>query len=370
MPHYYLAHLDADCFFCQVHHLATDLPPETPLVVQQQNDIISVNYPARALGVTKHQLPLEIKQKYPRVHIVQAFWTGTKVSYQPYRAASSTIFTLVKDKAREHATVPIHFERTSIDEGYLIFQFPNLVTSSFESQEEEEDNDGGNGICSTPTAAPTSFSAALQDQDDYVIECQRVVQLIRNDVLAQYGFHLSAGIGPTKLLAKLASKNAKPKGQTSLTLKEYHEECDHLLVDSLSNYTRAVDQQLQQRGCSHDGTLKSIRQYGEQQLMQAFGDTGDTVGRRLHDQLWGGQKAEKNEVLTRDTTSHFTLEHDKWFKSSLSSRVSLTSSVVESILNKTLSSHESHKSHKIPANNWYSRQVIMQNAQDVYPFLK
>ena len=126
---YYTAHIDADCFFCQVHCLGQNIPQEQPVVVQQQYDIISVNYPAKALGIAKHAKPSVIKQKYPQVHVALAHWTGGKVSYQPYRSASTAIFTLVKQSAAKHSTTPVHFEKTSIDEGYLIFHFWGLSTA-------------------------------------------------------------------------------------------------------------------------------------------------------------------------------------------------------------------------------------------------
>ena len=71
--HYY-AHIDADCFFCQCHTLGQlFISRDQPLVVQQQYDIISVNYPARTLGIEKHQSPNSIRQKYPQVKIVCFF---------------------------------------------------------------------------------------------------------------------------------------------------------------------------------------------------------------------------------------------------------------------------------------------------------
>ena len=238
---YYIAHLDLDCYFCQVHSIANNIPSSQPLVVQQQYDIISVNYPARDLDIYKHQSPKEIKTNHPNVTIAQAHWTGAKVSYQPYRSASYAIFTLVKESVQKHSTVPVHFERSSIDEGYLIFQFQS-------DQSSQPHSSNGNN---SETDSNSDEEQQIQTQDEeneYVAVIDKIIHKVRKDVFQALGFHISAGIGPTKLLAKLASKDAKPNNQTSLTLKEYFEDCAHMTLGDLPMFSRKVDQTLKQNG--------------------------------------------------------------------------------------------------------------------------
>ena len=105
---------------------------------------------------------------------VQAFWTGAKVSYQPYRAASTAMFTLIKTTASKYSTVPVHFERSSIDEGFLIFEFENVkkLRGSGEYDDDEEDDEEEN----EDEEEDESLPPTELDEDDRMIECQKVVR--------------------------------------------------------------------------------------------------------------------------------------------------------------------------------------------------
>jgi len=81
-----VAHLDLDCFFVQVEtqknptlrnkpgivdYFALFFPNSLFLVaVQQHQDIISVSYEARALGVLKHMTPKEAQDVCPELNLV------------------------------------------------------------------------------------------------------------------------------------------------------------------------------------------------------------------------------------------------------------------------------------------------------------
>ncbi|PFH35797.1 ImpB/MucB/SamB family protein [Besnoitia besnoiti] len=65
-----LAHVDLDCFYCQVEHRRLGIPRSEPLVVRQWQSAIAVNYPARRLGIRRGDRCSAISQKFPQVHIV------------------------------------------------------------------------------------------------------------------------------------------------------------------------------------------------------------------------------------------------------------------------------------------------------------
>src|SRR4051794_39704997 len=46
-----MCHLDLDCFYAQVEMLRVGCPREVPFVVSQWNNLIAVNYAARARGI-------------------------------------------------------------------------------------------------------------------------------------------------------------------------------------------------------------------------------------------------------------------------------------------------------------------------------
>ena len=138
---------------------------------------------------------------------------------------------------------------------------------------------------------------------------------------------------------------------------------------------------------SHDGTLASLRRYGESQLIRALssgnssgggtssssssssssGGGGENAGRRLHDQLWGGQEEENNRALERIKKKRAIMIRESWFKQSLSTRLSLTSSVVESVLENVTT----YTSPSTARNDclWYSREILLRDQHHLRPFL-
>jgi len=81
-----VAHLDLDCFFVQVetqknptlrnkpgivdYFCIICLIQNSEVAVQQHQDIISVSYEARALGVLKHMTPKEAQDICPELNLV------------------------------------------------------------------------------------------------------------------------------------------------------------------------------------------------------------------------------------------------------------------------------------------------------------
>ena len=85
------------------------------------------------------------------------------------------MFTLIKTTASKYSTVPVHFERSSIDEGFLIFEFENVKklrgSGEYDDDDEEEDEDEDEDEEEDESLPPTEL-----DEDDRMIECQKVVR--------------------------------------------------------------------------------------------------------------------------------------------------------------------------------------------------
>ena len=96
-----ILHLDADCFFVQVHLLRdASLRPPRPVAVQQHDDVIAINYPAKALGVKKHMAPHKAKRLLEAaggrlVHVPDE-GTPPRTSYRIYREASESVEDTVR----------------------------------------------------------------------------------------------------------------------------------------------------------------------------------------------------------------------------------------------------------------------------------
>eukprot|EP00920_Eleutheroschizon_duboscqi_P025713 GHVT01063529.1.p1 GENE.GHVT01063529.1~~GHVT01063529.1.p1 ORF type:complete len:722 (-),score=167.84 GHVT01063529.1:75-2240(-) len=65
-----VAHLDVDCFYCQVEHRRLNIPRHEPLAVQQWRNVVAVNYPARAFGVCRGDSAEVCRRKCPHIKLV------------------------------------------------------------------------------------------------------------------------------------------------------------------------------------------------------------------------------------------------------------------------------------------------------------
>ena len=106
--------IDMDAFYCQVEEL---LDPENlkgkPIAVVQYTEnagIIAVNYPARALGVTRHMRENEARAVCPNLVCCKVPSKFNKADISKYREAGKRVANVF-----EQFTTML--ERASIDEG-------------------------------------------------------------------------------------------------------------------------------------------------------------------------------------------------------------------------------------------------------------
>lgn len=246
-------HLDLDCFYCQVEQLRLGIPPETPLAVQQWDNVIAVNYPARAAGVNRHASYRECLKACPDLQLVHvpAFLvaspaagakifsatdkettfapdiTAYKASLQPYREASIKIFTCIECRLASFS-VPFVLEKASVDEVYV--DVSHLVDTKMSEFGYVVDKG-----CIVVAPAPENLSKIdwsscgssvldPHEQDgantgDYISDLRifigcKIAAEIRAKIFQELGYTVSAGIAHNKTLAKLASAKNKPNQQT------------------------------------------------------------------------------------------------------------------------------------------------------------
>ncbi|KAF9141965.1 DNA-directed DNA polymerase eta rad30 [Linnemannia schmuckeri] len=112
-------HIDLDCFFAQVEQIRLGLSADVPLVSQQWNAIIAVNYAARKAGITRlHHNVFDAKLLCPELVCAHVATLGPgdaqpdyypspsrythKVSLDPYRKASAKIFNVFRKFTAKH----------------------------------------------------------------------------------------------------------------------------------------------------------------------------------------------------------------------------------------------------------------------------
>ncbi|KAF8457516.1 hypothetical protein BGX38DRAFT_1086109, partial [Terfezia claveryi] len=241
-----IAHIDLDAFYAQCETVRLGIDENVPLAVQQWENLIAINYPARALGLTaRHVSAAEAQKLVPSLRLVHvATWKcgsthwsypepGTqdintsKACLDPYRIASKKILTIFRRNCER-------VEKASVDESFLDL-------SKIVGERVRERFKGVVGVAPPygdvgerlplPPVSPGELEwsgstvvevgkkeyteDALLDWDDVCLAiAAEVVANIRKQVRTELKYTCSAGIARNKMLAKLASGYRKPNNQT------------------------------------------------------------------------------------------------------------------------------------------------------------
>jgi len=272
-----IAHIDMDCFYCEVERardpslrgvpfgvvqydpfdpkvspaalrrrpgpplLATDSPvrqdigiEENRRVDQGNGSLIAVSYEARAAGVTRQMRGKEAREKCPNLVLVQVPVSHHKSDINLYREAGAAVVEVLS----EFATA---CERSSIDEVYVDIteaaarelQESGGVASDPETWVAGEDEGGGaelskedlrNGHAAV-SVAPASgrlggwwarAGSEWRPEERLLAAGAVVTRRMRAAVRERLGYPCSGGISHNKILAKLGSGMHKPDQQTVL----------------------------------------------------------------------------------------------------------------------------------------------------------
>jgi len=215
---------DFDYFFAQCEELRNPTIKDKPVVVgvysgrtEESGAVSTSNYVARRYGV-KSGLPLFMAKRQLEGTDAVFF----PVDHEYYKQISDRIMQIFSDYAGS-------LEQVSIDEAYLD------VTSQVEG----------------------SFERAL-------IYAQKIKQTIK----AQVGISLSIGVGPNKLVAKIACDSKKPDGLTIVKPEEAVGFLAPLPVDRLLGVGKKTSARMEQMGIK---TVEDLARFDVQRLLEVFG---------------------------------------------------------------------------------------------------
>jgi DNA repair protein REV1 len=243
--HRIIVHVDMDCFFASVAsrdsphlrgkpiavcHAAGDSRPGTSGA--HGGEISSCSYEARAFGVRAGMFLGKARTLCPDL-------TTVPYDFDAYERVSVIIYALfygISDRAVVQAS--------SIDEAYL--DLTNVFPAS-------------SSLSLTPEAA-----------------VEEAVRKLRDDIFAQTGCRASAGIGPCKLVARLATSRSKPNGQLRVAAQDAAEFVLTVPVKGLPGIGRRTSARLEEMGIADCGRLRAVPLSTLQQLF------GERVGQSFY----------------------------------------------------------------------------------------
>lgn len=224
MPTRVIMLADFDYFFAQCEELRNPAIKDKPVVVgvysgrtEESGAVSTSNYVARKYGV-KSGLPLFLAKKKLE-GLDPVFF---HVDHEYYDSISNRIMQIFRTYASA-------IEQVSVDEAYLD------VTEQVEG----------------------SFDKA-----------QGYAQKIKADVKAQVGISFTIGVGPNKLVAKIACDSQKPDGLTIVKPEEAQAFLAPLEVDRLLGVGKKTTVRMEQMGIK---IISDLARYDTQRLVEVFG---------------------------------------------------------------------------------------------------
>lgn len=217
---------DFDYFFAQCEELRHPEIKDKPVVVgvysgrtEESGAVSTSNYVARKFGV-KSGMPLFLAKR--KLEGTDAVFFP--VDHEYYDQISSKIMQIFRAYASS-------LEQVSVDEAYL--DVTEQVEGSFE-------------------------------------KAKNYAEKIKQDVKAQVGISLSIGVGPNKIVAKIASDIRKPDGLTIVKPEEAAAFLVPLPVNSLLGVGKKTKVRMEQMGIK---TIGDLAKYDCQLLIEVFGKT-------------------------------------------------------------------------------------------------
>jgi len=253
--------VDLDYFFAQCEELRNPALKDKPVVVgvysgrtEDSGAVSTANYIARKYGV-KSGLPLYLAKK--RLEGTDAVFLPVDAEF--YEQISNKIMQTLRSYADA-------FEQVGIDEAYL--DVTQKVNADF---------------------------AAVK----------ALVQKMKSDIKTRVGITFSVGVGPNKLVAKIAADRQKPDGLTIVPPEDVTRFLSPLPVDQLIGVGRKTAAKMSELGIK---TIGDLAVYDVQRLVEIF---GKKLGIYFHNAANGIDNAPVQEIGEAESISRIaTLKED------------------------------------------------------------
>ena len=260
-----IGHLDMDAFFAAIEERDHPEIKGRPVVVgadpnggQGRGVVSTANYPARVYGIHS-AMPISTAWKLAEAarRRGQPSTVFTRGNYLRYREVSDKIMAIL------HHYAPV-VEAAGIDEAYFDLSF----TDSYEKAVE-------------------------------------VARQIKAEIVAQEELTASIGIGPNKLIAKIASDFQKPDGLTVVTREEAEDFLAPMAVRKIPGIGPKTEKYLVRQGVK---TVQDLKRFSPAGLEERFGSWGSALYERIRGRYdsplvtaWEPKSVGEQETFPRDT---------------------------------------------------------------------
>ncbi|MBX4211672.1 MAG: DNA polymerase IV [Candidatus Yanofskybacteria bacterium] len=268
-----IAHLDMDAFFAAIEERDTPRFKGMPLVIgadpkegRGRGVVSTASYKAREYGI-RSALPITRAWKLAEAARARSepATIFLPVDMKKYSRVSDEIFEILKKY------VP-HVEGASIDEAYLDLSFTK------------------------------SYAKAAE-----------LAQKIKSEIKRKEKLSASVGIGPNKLIAKIASDRQKPDGLTIITEKDVESFLEPLSIRTLPGIGPKTERFFQEKGIK---TLRDLQKYSLEELQTFMGKWGKDLYERIRGrdespiiEEWEVKSIGEQETFEEDTlNSGFIVE--------------------------------------------------------------
>ncbi|MBL7777914.1 MAG: DNA polymerase IV [Chitinophagales bacterium] len=256
----YILHMDLDSFFVSVERLLDPSLNGKPVIVGGVGDrgvVSSCSYEARSMGVRSAMSFKKARQLCPNGVYMQ----GHMSEYSKYSK-------MVTDVIAERAPL---FEKASIDEFYI----------------------------------------DLTGMDKYNNVYDWATQL-RQAIIAQTGLPISFGLSINKMLAKMATNEAKPNGQYMIPLGTEQQFLDPLPVGRIPFCGEKTEKFLHTKGVK---TIYDLRQFSADALQHWMGQSGIDLWHRAHGKASVNvQPYHDPKSMSSERTFHKDSQDKEWLK--------------------------------------------------------
>ncbi|WEL23582.1 DNA polymerase IV [Candidatus Nanohalovita haloferacivicina] len=255
-----ILHVDMDSFYASVEKQRKGL--EGPIVIcvysgrtEDSGAVSTCNYEARDMGIHA-AMPITRAKNIAEKSEKEVHFLPMDREY--YQQISDEIREQIYEKYAEK------IEQASIDEAYLD------TTDKVESFDEAE----------------------------------QLAEKIQEEVEEEFGITCSIGIGPNKLVAKIASDREKPEGLTMVLPEEVQEFMQSLELEDIHGIGGKTVEKLEALG------IASVKELAEADTRELIEEFGENLGVKIQEKACGQDDEEVSEKMQKQITRITTLDQN------------------------------------------------------------